>query len=459
MREGLHKIAAVGETIVAISTPLGRSGIGVVRLSGKDVGAVAKKLFRSLKPLEHRVVTHGTWLAESGEAVDDVLVTYFRSPDSYTGEDVIEVSAHGNPLVLKRIVTTAKGAGARLANPGEFTLRAVMNGKMDLTQAEAVREFIDAQTELQSRAALRQMEGAVSKRIRPVKERLIGVIARLEAGIDFAEDDVEVPNPTLMVRRVDDVRSDLVKVQQNFAYGKLLANGLCLTIIGKPNVGKSSLFNCFVSQDRAIVTEIPGTTRDVLTESIELDGIPLKFADTAGVRHASDKVERIGVERTFETLTETDLALIVLDGSVSFDDNDHEVLRRAAPVPHLLVINKIDLPQVLDASVLDGKIALRVSAATGEGVAEVRRAICDYMSTRRPSGTDDVVLTSERQHEAVQRAICALETAARAFGEGVPHEMVLLDLYEALAGLDELTGDSTTDDILERIFSSFCIGK
>jgi len=467
MLEGLHKIVSSDETIVAISTPIGRSGIGVVRLSGMEACAIANRFFRMPSAnsfLEHRTAMVGVWLdanapevAEVAE-VDEVVVTFFRAPHSYTGEDVIEISAHGNPLTLKRIVETAKSAGARIAAPGEFTLRAVAHGKMDLVQAEAVRDFIDAQTEQQARTAMRQMEGGLSKHIRPVKEKLIDVIAHLEAGIDFAEDDVDVPANTAIAESIQPLADELLRWEKTFEYGRMLNQGLLLAILGKPNVGKSSLFNQLIARDRAIVTEIPGTTRDVLTETISMDGVPLRFADTAGVRQTTDRVESIGVSRTFETLADADLALVVLDGSASIDDDDRCVLQRTGQTRHLIVINKADLPQIIETTALNGAPRVAVSARTGEGLDDLRDALKSFLLEHK-TDVASLVLTSARQHEVIGRSARSLGAAAEALNRQVPHEMVLLDLYSALSALDELTGDVVTEDILDRIFSTFCIGK
>jgi tRNA modification GTPase len=390
---------------------------------------------------------------------DQVVLTFFQAPHSYTGEDVLEISAHGNPLVLRHIVETVRRAGARLAGPGEFTFRAVAHGKMDLVQAEAVKAFIEAETERQAKTALRQMDGAVSKHVRPIKEKLVDVIAHLEAGIDFAEDDVDVPANRPIAQKLREQRDELVRLRDTFEYGTLLVKGLRLTILGKPNVGKSSVFNRLVSADRAIVTDVPGTTRDVLTETISLDGVPLCFVDTAGVRTTRDPVESIGVTKTFEALAETDLALIVLDGSRPLDENDQKVLEKASSVPHLIVINKADLDQVVDAGLLNGATRVSVSAKTGVGFEEFLNSLKAFILSRKTDLSDDLVLTNARQCEAVTNAVVALSEADNALGNSVPHEMVLLDLYRALSALDELTGDVVTDDILGRIFSTFCVGK
>ncbi len=461
MREGLHKIVSSDETIVAISTPLGRSGIGVVRISGDEASAIALCFFKSQPGtvLEHRTALLGTWVDSAGERIDEVVVTLFRAPHSYTGEHVVEISAHGNPFALKRIVGSCKSAGARIAQPGEFTLRAVTHGKLDLIQAEAVRDFIESQTEQQAKIAMRQLEGSISKRIRPIKEELVDVIAQLEAAIDFAEDDVHVPANAAIVRSIQPLSAELHRLEQTFSYGRMLNQGLRLAILGKPNVGKSSLFNRLVAAERAIVTDIPGTTRDVLTETVDLDGVPLRFADTAGVRQTTDRVERIGVSRTLETLAEADLALVVLDGADSIDDDDRHVLERAATTVHLIVINKSDLPQVIQPAALNGARKVAVSAKTGEGLSDLREALRAFLLERKTDLTDDLVLTNERQHDSVVRARQGLATAIAALERQVPHEMVLLDLYAAVEALDELTGEVVTEDILDRIFSTFCIGK
>jgi len=462
MHEGLHKIVSSDETIVAISTPLGHSGIGIVRMSGPGALSLAQRFFKAHSPnlnLDHRTALVGTWTDGNEEEVDEVVVTAFHAPQSYTGEDVIEINAHGNPLILRRIVETARAGGARIATPGEFTLRAVAHGKMDLVQAEAVREFIEAQTEQQARTALRQIEGSVSKRIQPIKDKLVDVIAHLEAGIDFAEDDVDVPSNTSVIDGIRPLDSELKKLLETFGYGKILNEGLHLAILGKPNVGKSSLFNRLIATDRAIVTDIPGTTRDVLTETVSLDGVPLCFADTAGIRQTADRVESLGLMRTFETVADADFALVVLDGAGTLDDDDRQALEKASRLPHVIVINKADLPQTLPMGGLNGGQRVSVSAKTGRGMDDLRDALRAFLLAQKSDLSDDLILTNARQHEAIGRAEKSLNTACDALAARIPHEMVLLDLYQALSALDELTGDVVTDDILGRIFSTFCIGK
>jgi tRNA modification GTPase len=459
MREGLHKIICSEDTIVAVSTPPGRSGIGVVRLSGEKAVAITERFLRSSSALSPGRFSVGRWVDDCGNIVDQVVVTFFKSPHSYTGEDVVEVSAHGNPVVLGRILAMAKDSGARLAGPGEFTLRAVANGKMDLIQAEAVQSFVEAQTEYQARVAMRQISGALSNRLRPAKERLLDLIARIEAGIDFAEDDIDVLPAQTVAAQIAEILEELRALQNTFGYGRILIGGLRLAIVGKPNVGKSSLFNRLVSAERAIVTEVPGTTRDVLTETVNVDGIPLRFADTAGVRNTEDRVEALGVSRTFETISESDLALVVLDGSQPIDNNDHYVIERSKGVRHMIVINKSDLPQAIMLGSNGVCNTIAVSAKTGAGLEDLKIRIRRLLHAHSGDLADDLVLTSDRQAETLTRAIEAITKASGAVLAGTPHEMVLLDLYAGLSALNELTGEVVSEDILDRIFSTFCIGK
>ena len=390
--------------------------------------------------------------------VDEVIAVLHREPHSYTGENVLEISAHGNPIILNQIVGMIQAAGARAATPGEFTLRAVGHGKMDLIQAEAVRDFIEAQTDAQARTALQQLAGAVSKRITPVKEQLVGLIAHLEAGIDFAEDDVELPDMRQAADRLLHMRLALESLQGTYSYGRLLNTGIRIVITGRPNVGKSSLFNRLVAADRAIVTDIPGTTRDVVSESADLDGIPLRYFDTAGIRESTDPVERIGVTRTIETLTEADLALVVVDGSAPLSEEDRRVRRQIQDLPHLVLANKLDLRLTVDPNLEEWR-PLWISAKNGDGLDALREGIREFLGSNRAEGLAESVLTSSRQNDAVLRAIASLRAGENAVIAGTPHEMVLLNLYEGLASLNELTGETTTEDILGHIFSTFCIGK
>jgi tRNA modification GTPase len=435
------------DTIAAISTPPGRGGIGVIRISGAGARAIAQKILLLHGELHPRVAT----LAELPDADPQVLVTWFAAPRSYTAEDVIEISCHGSPVILRHALEQACLAGARLAEPGEFTLRAYLNGRLDLPRAEAIRDLIDATTLYQAKVAAQQAEGSVSRRLKPVKDQLVELIALLEAGIDFAEDDISVAPAEEIVRRINLTCSPVEALIQSFAYGKLVHEGFTLAIVGRPNVGKSSLFNRLLEQDRAIVTEIPGTTRDLVSETASLEGIPVKFVDTAGIREGQDLVESLGIERSYQAMADADLTLVVVDVSQSLDSQDRELIERARG-KRLVAGNKCDLG-VANAE------ALPVSALTGEGIGDLRRAILDTLAPRGRIEQEGGFITSLRHEQLLRESREALNQARNATMLGIPHEMLLLDLYAALRPLDAITGATTADDILNRIFSTFCIGK
>jgi tRNA modification GTPase len=443
----------------------------------------------------------------AGEKIDEVVVTYFAQPHSYTAEDVVEISAHGAPVVLRHIVDMALAAGARLAEPGEFTLRAFLNGRIDLTQAEAVRDLINAQTLYQAKVAAQQLEGALANRLRPIKQQLVELIAQLEAGVDFAEDDVPVQSAAETLARIAAVRTPLAELAASFAYGKMVHEGLTLAIVGRPNVGKSSLFNRLVERDRAIVTATPGTTRDLVSETVAIGGIPVRLVDTAGIREASDEAESIGVQKTWEAIADADLVLVVMDiltgileprdqrpEAMKWQQEDNALLEHTNGQRRILVLNKVDLQKQLaqplgvawehspsdqeraeadEAIMSQGVLQLiarkmqqrigvpavvATSALTGEGISELRAAILQAVGGDGAQ-SESGLLTNARQESLVTNAIAALDSARVAVEQNIPHEMLLLDLYAALRPLDEITGATTADDILNLIFSSFCIGK
>ncbi len=409
----------------------------------------------------------GNWKPETGNAtrIDEVVVTYFAKPHSYTTDDIIEIAAHGSPVVLRHIVELCIAAGARLAEPGEFTMRAFLNGRIDLTQAEAVRDLIDSQTLYQAKIAAQQLEGALSRRVQPVKQKLVELIAVLEAGIDFAEDDVSVLSNCAILERIAAVREPLSQLAATFAYGKIVHQGLMLAIVGRPNVGKSSLFNRLVERERAIVTATPGTTRDLVSETVAIGGIPIQLVDTAGIRHALDEAESIGIRKSMEALADADLVLVVLDTSQPATVEDSELIGHAEGRPTIFVGNKCDLESSGQCSVVNRQSfpvrpsAVRVSALTGEGIAELRAEILRHVGGETGAQADAGFLTNVRHHGLVKDSLAALDAGACAVTAKTPHEMLLLDLYNALRPLDAITGATTTDDILNLIFSTFCIGK
>ncbi len=454
------------DTIAAMSTPPGRGGIGIVRLSGPQAVSIAEQLVSLRQPLEHgrarlaNVLDAGEDGAEPLETarIDEALVTWFAAPKSYTSEDVVEIAAHGSPVVLELLLRRALDLGARLAEPGEFTQRAFLSGRLDLTQAEAVRDLIEAQTLTQVRVAASQMGGALSRRVAPIKQSLVDLIALLEAGIDFAEDDVDVAPQSEIAGRIDALTPPLTALEASFARGRIVHDGLTLAIVGRPNAGKSSLFNLLVERDRAIVTATPGTTRDTVTERISLDGIPLELVDTAGLRESLEEAEQLGIRRSREALADASLVLVVLDATQTLNEEEHRLLAAVQGRPALAAINKSDLTRMeLSAGELAGIPAVQTSALTGQGVPELRDRILALATGGAAS--EPGMLTSLRHHQAITVALSALADAARANADSIPHEMILLDLYRALWALDSLTGQTTSDDILNLIFSTFCIGK
>ncbi len=509
------------DTIVAIATPPGRGGIGVVRLAGTravEMAAPMLRLKHKLEPgraafgelVEPESITSGseevripTLLAAEnaasmghpsesalGERIDEVVVTYFGKPHSYTTDDIIEISAHGSPVVLRHIVELCVAAGARLAEPGEFTMRAFLNGRIDLTQAEAVRDLIDSQTLYQAKVAAQQLEGALSRRLQPIKQRLVELIAVLEAGIDFAEDDVSVMQDAVILDHISAVRSPLAQLSATFAYGKIVHEGLTLAIVGRPNVGKSSLFNQLMERERAIVTATPGTTRDLVIETVAIGGIPVKLVDTAGIRQALDEAESIGIRKSMEALADADLVLVVIDASRGETSEDTELLRQAQNRHVIVVGNKSDLARDEADLVVPASAAKRrenaahgasrggldplsrapegrqtevprvqTSALTGEGIAELRAEILRHIGGEAGTQSESGFLTNVRHQGLIKDSLAALDAAKTAVTGKVPHEMLLLDLYNALRPLDAITGATTTDDILNLIFSTFCIGK
>jgi len=450
------------DTIVAVSTPPGRGGIGVVRLSGGDARRIVDPLLRLKRPLEAGRAVFGEMVdPTSGERVDEVVVTFFEKPHSYTTEDVIEISAHGAPVVLEHIVEQALNRGARLAEPGEFTMRGFLHGRIDLTQAEAVRDLIESQTLFQAKAAARQLEGALSRRIAPIKKKLVQLVALLEAGIDFAEDDVGVLADERIVASIDEIRTPLAALAESFAYGRIVHDGLTLAIVGRPNVGKSSLFNRLVERERAIVTAIPGTTRDLVAETVSLSGIPIRLVDTAGIRVAADEAEEIGIRKAYEALADADIVLVVRDHtSAQYPEEEQRLLDATEGRKRILVRNKIDLDSETEFMPGGNPVPeIRTSAVSGKGINELRERIVAAGGGSGREQQESGFVTNLRQRKLVEESLSALSAAENAVRNRIPHEMLLMDLHSALESLDALTGQTTTDDILNLIFSTFCIGK
>jgi tRNA modification GTPase len=445
------------DTIVAISTPPGRGGIGIVRLSGPNARTIAEPLLKLRHSLAPAHARFAEVLDNTGETLDEAIATFYPSPHSYTTEDIVEIAAHGSPVLLDYILRRCLAAGARLAEPGEFTQRAFLAGRLDLTQAEAVSDLIEASTLHQARIAAQQLGGSLSRQIAPTKQQLIALIAALEAGIDFAEDDIDLLPFTEITNQIKAIQAPLIALEKTFAYGRIVRDGFTLAIVGRPNAGKSSLFNRLVERDRAIVTATPGTTRDLVTERVSMEGIPVELIDTAGLRHSTDEAESIGIAKSRQAIADADIVILVLDATTALHAEDSATMEALSHRPHLIAVNKSDLSPG-SPLVSQRADAIPTSALTGSGVAELRDAIVRLITIKAPA-TETGLLTNLRQQQAVLNTLGALARAHQAVTSAIPHEMVLLDLYEALQSLDSLTGSTTSDDILRLIFSKFCIGK
>lgn len=447
------------DTIVALSTAPGRSAIGVVRLSGPDALALARTIAgdESLDlPVGHVLLRSLQPVGET-EPLDEALITYFAAPNSYTGEDVVEMSCHGSPVILRQVIDRLLLLGARLADPGEFTLRALGNGKLNLSQAIAVRDLINARSDAAAKQAVRQLKGELSSRMQRTKEKLIQAIVILESALEFVEDDLPAVEKERLTASLESVATDLSNLAQSFDVGHLLRDGLRVTIAGRPNVGKSSLFNRLVRSDRAIVTDVPGTTRDSLTESISIKGFPVTLTDTAGLRESPDQLEQLGVKRSHRAIADADLVLMVIDGSDHLSHDEAEVASNGAP--QIVVRNKSDLPSFrLRSESKISEVAIDVSAQTGEGLEELRTAIIASFGDQEFTQSS-LLITDARQHDLLLRAASEVRGSLELLQEGRSEELVVIGLHNALRFIGDMTGETTTEDILTEIFSTFCIGK
>ena len=460
------------DTIAAVATPPGEGAIGIVRLSGREALAIGKRCFRRQKPgrwQSHRFYVGLVVNPLTNAQVDQALCTYMRGPHSYTGEDVVEFSCHGSPAVLRRTLELLVSQGARLAQPGEFTLRAFFNGKLDLAQAEAVMDVVRARTGKGLSFALDQLEGKLSRQVRELRQQVLGLLARLEANIDFSEDDVPSVPSSEVEAAIGNALTALEQLLETAQSGAMVRDGVPTVLVGRPNVGKSSLLNAFLSADRAIVTDIPGTTRDVLEETVDVDGIPLVLADTAGIVATDDVVERIGVERSRASLAAARLVILVLDSSVPLRPEDRSLIgevsraREADPDQRTIIaLNKADksrslLPKDVEGLLQDCPVVL-TSALAGDGLQALRAEIGRMLLQNGLPG-ESAVVTSLRHQAVLQEAHAALMEAQQAAADRLPEDFVCIGLRAAINACGELTGESATEDLLDRIFGEFCIGK
>jgi len=459
----------MAKTIVALATPLGRSGIGVIRLSGTDSLSLTQEIVADdFNP--HPRVAHLKQLRDprTNGVIDEALITYFKTPHSFTGEDIVEISCHGSPVLLRQVLDLCLRLGARMAEAGEFSLRALANGRMNLAEAEAIRDLIDAQTTASARQAVRQLRGEFSSQLQPIKDDLLDVIVVLESAIEFVEDDLPEFQTESLKTRLAGIRDEVGKIASTFQAGKLIREGLKVALVGRPNVGKSSLFNALLGSDRAIVTEIAGTTRDQIHEKFTIDNIPISLMDTAGLRETADTVESIGVERSRTAMADADLVIVIIDGSEEFMSEDREILASVLGLNHLIVINKTDkisairikdLSRDLNSAFHTPHSAIaKVSAKTGAGLPELQLAIV------RPFAPHDIsnsgfLVTDARHFDLLRRAKDGVDSSLLLLEQKTSEEIVLVGLHNALRYLGQITGETTTEDMLTRIFSTFCIGK
>ena len=452
------------KTIAAVATPQGFGGIGVVRISGDQSTDLTRRLLRNGHHavfLPNQASFHYLINPESGAMIDEVIITFFKAPHSFTGEDVIEISCHGSPVVLAEILRLLTSFGVELAQPGEFSLRAFLNQRMDLTQAEAIKDLIHAQTTHQARVAAKQLRGEISKQLRPIKEGLVELIVHFESSVEFVEDDLDPLNINHFLSRIDQFISALGALASSYRVGKLIRSGIKLALIGRPNVGKSSLFNALLGRDRAIVTHLPGTTRDTLNESFVINGIPVDLIDTAGIRETADIVEQIGVERTKAAISEADQIIAVVESTSTLPPEEIEMLKEF-PI-NLYAINKCDLGITVSEDAIsglsEGARVVKVSAVTGEGIDILRQAIHRQIALEAPTNIEDAIITNERHYSALEHALAALGEARRDLAAGFTEEVALANLHQALRSLGVITGETLITDIINQIFSTFCIGK
>ncbi|MFZ5634221.1 MAG: tRNA uridine-5-carboxymethylaminomethyl(34) synthesis GTPase MnmE [Bacillota bacterium] len=451
------------DTIAAVSTPLGEGGVGIIRISGKDAFSVARKLFRPARPKdwlqENYKLHYGHVVDGAGRVIDEVLLAVMKEPYTYTRENVVEINCHGGIVPLRETLKAVLASGARLAEPGEFTRRAFLNGRLDLSQAESVIDIIRSKTGASLKVALSQLAGGLSARIGEIQGKILGILAGLEASIDFPEDDVEEKARRQLSVSALDIIGDLDKLIEAAGKGRIYREGIKTVIAGRPNVGKSSLLNALLGQERAIVTHVPGTTRDVIEETLNIRGIPLKLIDTAGLRETQDLVERIGVEKTREMLAGADLILFVVEAAEGLTGEDREILRALDKSKTFLIINKIDLGVNIQDPGMEGIPAVEVSALTGEGMDTLEDRIEEIVTGGKISSPESIMVSSARHEAVLRRARGLMAEFHASLDRDIPVDLLSIDVRGAWEALGEITGSTVTEDLLDRIFNDFCIGK
>ncbi|MBI5787588.1 MAG: tRNA uridine-5-carboxymethylaminomethyl(34) synthesis GTPase MnmE [Candidatus Schekmanbacteria bacterium] len=452
---------STSDTIAALATPPGSSGIGIVRLSGSDSVAILHKIFRPSKKraLPSHTLIHGR-IYNNEQIIDEVLVSIMRAPHSFTCEDVVEINCHGGSLPLRKALELCLHSGARPAEPGEFTRRAFLNGRIDLSQAEAVIDVINAKSQAALAAANSCLEGALSRKISDLRMVLLDLSAQIEVGLDYPDDEyMEQENREVFGAWLFEIGYQISRLLKSFSQGRLLREGIKVVIAGRPNVGKSSLLNCLLQRERAIVAPIPGTTRDTIEESYQLAGYPLCLIDTAGITHSRDEIEREGIRRSQKSLQQADLILLLLDSGQNLQPDDYRLLEMVSSAKTIVVVNKSDLPQQIELGKIENYLPnagkIKISAKHGQGIQQLEEQIVHLLHQGRDGGQDELLLTNMRHAAALEQALSAIKRAQ----ENTLPELIATDLREALEKLDEIIGLNTGEDLLDRIFSNFCVGK
>ncbi len=459
------------ETIAAISTAMGNGGIGIIRMSGKESFKILEKIFRNnkgekidLNKIKGYTIQYGTIVdSKTEEKIDEVLVSFFKNPKSYTREDMCEINSHGGMVVEKQILEQCLKNGAILAEPGEFTKRAFLNGRIDLSQAESIMDLINSKTEKESKASINQLQGDLSNRINEIRHDLLDIMADIEASIDYPEYDIEEVTNSKALEVLENTKNKLESLKDTFKSGKILKEGIKTAIIGKPNAGKSSLLNKILKEERAIVSEIEGTTRDTIEEFITIKGIPLKIIDTAGIRKTSDKIEEIGVKKALDIAKDAELVLVILDNSKDLTEEDKEILKLAESKNSIILLNKVDLKEnnlenSEELNKLNKKI-IKISAKNGNGIEELYNEIENMFQIKNLETDGEIIITNIRHKNQIEYAINNIDEAMNAVKNNLPIDIISISIKQTLEDLGKITGENVSEDIINEIFSKFCLGK
>ncbi len=453
------------DTIAAISTALGNAGIGIIRISGDESFDIIKKVFKpktEMKEIKSNVIRYG-YIVNEGKIVDEVLVSFFVHPKSFTTENMCEINSHGGSIVMREILDICLKNGARLAEPGEFTKRAFLNGRIDLSQAEAIIDIINSKSEKEAKASAKQLTGELSEKLAYIRKNVMNMLVDIEASIDYPEYDVEEVTNEKILRTLNEIEGEIEKLEKTFENGKIIKEGINIAIIGKPNVGKSSLLNAFLNTERAIVTDIEGTTRDTIEEFMQIDGIPIKIVDTAGIRNTEDTIEKIGINKSIEKAEDADLILALVDVSKELDEEDIRILELIKNKTAIVLLNKIDKSEVINEEdirkIVNNKEILAISALNKEGIDKIFSKISEMYNINQISIDDSLIITNERHKQAIRNMLEYIEKSRQAIEEKRPIDIITINITNILEEIGKITGEGVSEDIITEIFKKFCLGK